>query len=175
MGLTAVLGLDPSTSSTGVALPTGRTLTLRPTTKDIGRRLHWFEGALVRIARLYRPELVMIEGYSLGSPGVLSTIRLAELGGVLRCRLHELGIRSIEIPPGQLKRWATANGNAPKERMVMAAVVAGATPANDDEADAYLLRAIALHGLDGIDLLADDHDHRAARCEVIAAIDWGRP
>lgn len=172
--MTAVLGLDPSTKSTGVALPTGRTLTLRPPTTEVARRLHWFEGAVARITRLYAPDLVMIEGYSLGSPGVLSTIRLAELGGVIRCRLHELGVPYLEIPPGQLKRYATANGNAPKERMVLAAVVAGATPRNDDEADAYLLRALALHGIDSVDLLAEDVEHRPARLEVIAAIDWGR-
>lgn len=173
--MTGILGLDMSTKSTGVALPTGRTLTLRAPTTDVARRLHWFEGALVRIARLYQPDLVMVEGYSLGSPGVLSTIRLAELGGVVRCRLHELGIRYLEVPPGQLKRYATANGNAPKERMVMAAVVAGATPRNDDEADAYLLRALGMHGVDSVDLLAADVDHRTIRLEVIAAIDWSCP
>lgn len=174
--MTSVLGLDLAARASGVALPTGRTLTLRPSAKlAVAARIHWVEGAVMRIVRLYRPAVVVIEGYAPNSVGILSTIRLAEVGGAVRARLYEAGVPYIEVHPTRLKRYATGNGNAPKERMILAAVVAGATPANHDEADAALLRALGIHGLDSIDLLDDDDEHRAARLEVVAAIDWGRP
>src|SRR5207244_2831041 len=106
------------------------------------------------------------------SVGIVSTIRLAEVGGAVRMMLHELDLPWVEIPPAQLKRWATGNGNAAKDRMVDAALAAGAEPANHDEADAYLLRAVALHALDGRDLLDHQPAHLPARLDVIANVSW---
>lgn len=169
--MTAVLGLDLSCSRSGVAAPTGRTLSIAPRTTDIGPRLHLVAGAVAKVVRAYRPQLAVIEDYAPNSRGRLSTIRLAELGGAVRMMLHELDVPFVTVGPGQLKRWATGNGNATDDRMIAAARAAGADPANDDEADAYLLRAVALHALDQVDLL-DGHDHHAARLDVIAAIQW---
>lgn len=168
----SVLGLDLSCTRSGVALPTGRTLSIAGGDADRGRRLHHIAGAVTRIARTYAPRLAVLEDYAPNSKGRLSTIRLAEVGGAVRMMLYELDLPFVVIGTGQLKRWATGNGNAPKERMVDAALAAGGTPANHDEADAYLLRAVALHALDGHDLLDHQPDHRAARLDVIAAITW---
>ena len=172
--MTRVLGLDLSCTSTGVALPTGRTLALRPQASlSVAARLHWIAGAIARIARIYEPDVAVLEGYSLHSPGVLSTIRLAEVGGAVRLMLHERSVPYMEITPAQLKRYATGNGAAPKDRMVAAAFAAGGEPGNHDQADAWLLRALAIHGLDGEDLLAGSQpDRRKTRLEVVASIDW---
>lgn len=169
--MTAVLGLDVSTKRTGVALPTGRTLSLSPGTKDVARRLHWFAGALARLLRTYEPKVAVIEGYAPRSIGILSTIRLAELGGAVRLTLHEFGVPYVEITPSELKRYATGNGNAAKGLMVEMALRAGADVVNDDEADAWLARAIGVHGCDSVDLL-DGHGAPKARLEVVAAHDW---
>lgn len=169
--MTAVLGLDVSTRRTGAALPTGRAVSLSPSTTDVARRLHWFAGALARLLRCYEPEIAVIEGYAPNSVGILSTIRLAELGGVIRLTLHEHSVPYVEIGPGQLKRWATGNGNATDEAMIAAATAAGGTPANDDEADALLARAVAVHALDSVDLL-DGQPHADIRLQVVSAITW---
>lgn len=145
--MTGVLGLDPSTARTGVALPTGRLLSWSPSTTDVARRLHWFAGQLARTLTMYQPDLVMIEGYAPHSVGTLSTIRLAELGGVLRLTMHEAGTRYVEVTPSHLKKWATGRGGASKDEMVAAAGERGAEPRNDDEADAALLRFLGLEGI----------------------------
>jgi Holliday junction resolvasome RuvABC endonuclease subunit len=173
--MTRILGLDLSCASTGVALPTGRTITLSPSsTLGVAPRIHWIAGSIARIVRVYDPQVAVVEDYAPHSVGILSTIRLAEVGGAVRMMLYELGLPYLNVRPNTLKRYATGNGNAPKERMILAASVGGASPRNHDEADAWLLRALGLHGFDGRELL-DGHGDRKARLEVIAAIDWPEP
>ena len=85
--------------------------------------------------------------------GILSKIRLGEVGGIVRTRLFEMGVRFVDAPPSSVKRFATGNGNAPKEQMVARAIELGARGnVNDDEADAFHLRrmARAAHGLEGV-------------------------
>lgn len=168
--MTAVLGLDPSTKRTGVALPTGRTLALAPRTTVVADRLHWFAGALGRILDVYQPDLAVLEGYAPHSIGTLSTIRLAELGGVLRLTLFEHGVPYVEVPPSRLQRYGTGRGGADKDAMVAAARAAGAEVAGDDEADAWLLRALGVAGMGGPDLL--DGDDPGHRLEIVADVVW---
>lgn len=168
--MTAVLGLDPSTKRTGVALPTGRTLALAPTTTDVAARLHWFAGGLARILSLYEPTMAVVEGYAPHSIGTLSTIRLAELGGALRLTLYEHGVPYVEVPPSRLKRYATGRGTADKDAMLAAARAAGAVVAGHDEADAWLLRALGVAGVGGPDLL--DGPDPGHRLETVAGITW---
>lgn len=169
--MTRIMGLDVSTKRTGVALPTGRTLSLCPGTTDVARRLQWFEGAVARLVRFYEPELAVLEGYAPRSIGILSTIRLAELGGVVRCTLGRLSVPYIEISPGTLKRYATGNGNATDEAMIAAARAGGGEPDNDDEADAWLLWALGRHGTDRA-VLDADLALASIRLEVLSAISW---
>lgn len=76
------------------------------------------------------------------------SIRLIALHGALRTIAGDRPYH--EIPPAQLKRWATGRGNANKADMIEAARVRGWPPANnyhypeplkldDNEADAWLL------------------------------------
>lgn len=151
-----VVGLDLSTKRVGFAAADGElfSISAHAGAEDPYRRLHELGREIERALRLRPPfpELVVVEGYSLGGPGILSKIRLGEVGGIVRTRLFEIGIRFVDVPPKNLKRFATGNGNATKEQMVSRAIELGARGnVNDDEADAFHLRrmARAANGLEG--------------------------
>jgi Holliday junction resolvasome RuvABC endonuclease subunit len=141
--VTRAVGLDLSCSRSGVALPdnTTRSIVPRAGSSDPARRLNeivWRLDAYLQVERATGVDLAVIEGYNLGPVvGRLAAVRLGEVGGAVRTRLFELGIPFIEIPPKQVKLWATGNGNASKDMMVEAAQADGAIVANHDEADAY--------------------------------------
>lgn len=167
----AIAGLDPSTARIGWAAPSGHTssLTARAGAADPARRLHELAREVERVVRLYppRPDLVAVEGYALAAPGRLALIRLGEIGGVIRCRLHELCIAYVEIPPTSLKRHATGNGNADKDRMLARArELCPEGISNHDEADAWLLRRMTRQAL-GLEPMTLGHEQ-----DAIAALVW---
>lgn len=91
-------------------------------------------------------DVAVIEGYAMGvqGAGVRSN---AELGGVIRLLLYDLGIGIITVPPASLKLFATGSGRAQKHEMIDAAVVDanGLYGIGDDnQADAYWLRQLGL-------------------------------
>lgn len=150
-----IAGLDLSTARIGLATTTGELLSLVPRTgpNDRGRRLAEIRDLVDRALLLHppRPDLIVIEGYSLGSPNRSTLLTLGEVGGAVRCRLFELDIPYVEVPPSSVKRFATGAGNADKYRMIQAAIDLGARGSvNDDEADAFHLRRMgrAAHGLE---------------------------
>lgn len=171
-----IAGLDPSTKRIGYAAPDGRlwSISARAGAKDRARRLHELRRQLERLISLYppAPELVMIEGYALNTPGRLGLVRQAELGGVVRLALFELGIPFFEIEPSRLKLYATGSGGADKPRMIEAALELGAattaTALNDDEADAFLLRHLGrmAYGLEAIE--------RGGKLSVLSTITFPR-
>lgn len=174
-----IAGLDLSTARTGWCSPDGEFSSITPAAgaNEPARRLFEIRRALVHRIRTTPPAplLVVVEGYSMGSPGRLSLIRLGELGGMVRCQLFELGIPYVEVAPTALKRWATGSGRAEKPEMVRAAkAITGGEWAherfpNHDEADAVLLRAMgqAAYGLRPI-----TRDHEPA---VLAGVNWPHP
>lgn len=165
----AVIGVDPSTKACGIALPTGRTILYKPP-RDVGHRCHDAAATLARLIVLYRPALIAVEGYALnGYP--LSMVRLGEFGGALRLAAWEHAVPVLEIPPTTLKRWATGNGNAPKDRMLDAAALLGTPQPGHDQADAALLRLFAVHGLTGADPFPTG-DGLDARLDALTAIAW---
>ena len=149
-----IAGLDLSVSRIGYAAPDGTTYSITPKAgaDDGARRLYELKHSLEIVLRRDPPlpDLVVIENYSLGSPGKISLVRLGEIGGVIRERLFELDVDYVEVTPSNLKRFATGNGAADKPMMERAAYEAGATARNHDEADAFLLRRMgrAAHGLE---------------------------
>lgn len=153
-----IAGIDSSTKRIGYAGPDGRlwSISARAGSKDRARRLHELGRQLERAILLYppRPAIAIIEGYALNTPGRLGLTRQAEIGGVIRRLLFELGIPFLEIEPSRLKLYATGNGNASKEAMIAAAIELDAAPLNDDEADALHLRALGRmgYGLDPLEL-----------------------
>lgn len=165
-----IAGLDVSTKRIGYAAPNGETssISARAGSKDNARRLQELATGVEHALRVASPcpALVVIEGYSLASPGRLSLVRLGEIGGVIRLRLFELGIAYVEIPPSSLKRYATGSGAADKEAMQAAAARLGAPGLNHDEADAFLLRHLGRAAY-GLEPLPDDH-----HAEIVASFTW---
>ena len=165
-----IAGVDPSTASLGLAGVAGDLSTVKPKAgaKDRDRRLDELEGAVIRRLRLAPPlpRLVIIEGPADHSIGIRATIAVSEVRAVIRLGLWRFGVPSLEVSPTRLKRYATGNGNASKEMMIAAAVIEGAAPANDDEADAYWLRHFGRAGY-GLEELTIAH-----RVEAVSATTW---
>lgn len=173
--MTRIIGLDLSIVSTGIALPDGTTRTLQPRVVDLGGRLNQLGTDLWRILEPHRPQLAVIEGYSLHSPGPLGMVRRAEWVGCVRRDLRRMNrCPIVEVAPTKLKSWATGNGNAMKPAMVQAARDAGGDPANDDEADAYLLWALGRLTVDDLDLF-NDPKGRIRRLAVADDLAWPDP
>lgn len=166
-----VMGLDPSLTATGVALPDGRVMVLQPPKccNRGMRRLAWLRNKVLALIVGYEVGLVFIEGYSYGSRHSHAH-SLGELGGVLRLAIHETnGVEYIDVPPSSLKKFATGKGNAKKELVLVEAVKRlGYQGSNDNEADALWLRALGhqvvgdpivdlpKHHLDGLDKVGAD-------------------
>lgn len=132
------MGIDPSLTSTGVAV--------RNAVFTIGSKLKG-PARLAAIRDELDPhlagvDLVAIEGYAHGAPHQLAA--LGELGGVIRTALWEHDIEYVDIAPNTLKMYALGIGRGNKTEVVLAAHKRlGYEGANDDEADALWLRAIA--------------------------------
>lgn len=62
---------------------------------------------------------IIIEGYAMGSHTGKIFDR-AELGGIIRYKLHMLGYTVTDCPPKTLKKFASGNGNADKKAMMKA-------------------------------------------------------
>lgn len=158
---TRIAGLDLSTKRIGYANPDGSvfSVTANAGAEDPARRLHELVERLERLIRVFPPlpDLVVVEGYSLASPGRLALVRLGEVGGVVRSRLFEIGVPYVEVPPSSLKRHATGDGNADKAKMLDRALELGARVTNHDEADAWLLRRMGRHA-HGLEALTLDHE-----------------
>lgn len=141
------IGVDLSLTATGIADDDGASV-VKSKHKGM-ERLHEISEAVI-VAALYPfpPALVVIEGYSMGaqrgSAGVAQM--LGELGGVVRYRLHELGVKWLDVPPASLKLFATGKGNAGKPDMLDASRRCGYEGSNDNNAvDAWFLRQFGLY------------------------------
>lgn len=163
----AVVAFDLSLTATGVAAGWGETV--------IASKLR----GMPRLAEIRREvmgrcdggpgmaaDLVVLEGYAFGRPN--QAAHLGELGGVIRLALHDAGIPYVDVPPSNVKKYATGKGNAPKPDVRMEVFKRhGRDIANDNECDAFVLRAMALDHY-GAPLVAMPATHRAA----LTAVDW---
>lgn len=138
------LGLDLSLTSTGWAV-------VDDDSRDYGRIATGHRGmrrlALLRDEVLTLagrgPDLIAVEGYSMGSRSSAVT-GLAELGGVVRLALTEAGHRWVDVSPSTLKTYATGKGNASKNDVLAAAIRRlGYDGSSSDEADALWLACLA--------------------------------
>ena len=150
--MTRILALDLSLTGTGIAHTDGHTerFTTRvdvdpywriETIRCKVRDLTVGVGAVSR-----EVDVVVVEDYADHSPGIRSTIRLAELGGVIRLELTRASIPWVAISPSALKSFATGKGNASKAEMLAAAdaVSPFVGPFHSyDEADAWWLHELA--------------------------------
>lgn len=176
-----VVGLDPSLTGTGIALPGDRrTFTSTRTGgswKD--RRLRYL-GLLARVLDAIESHpafeagrlLVCIEGYAFSRNGAGHADSI-ELGLILRDRLSaRYGVDAIaEVGPSTLKLYATGKGNAPKGDLRMALYKrTGIDERDADRVDAEWLRLL---GLDAIG--APEVEVPAAHRRALNAVTWPEP
>ena len=139
--MTVVIGLDLSSTATGVATDVG-TSTIKPKgTLHARARAIAVEVSRVVLARS-RPLVVM---EAIGTRHVQTAIAIATVHALVRDRLHDIGIEPVEVPPAVLKKWATGKGNSDKTAMILSATRAGwdaPEGATDDQADAWWLYTI---------------------------------
>lgn len=138
--MTAVVGVDLSVTSTGIALTDGTTLTVTPSTRGDHRFPEIAAAVAVHSADA---DLVVIEAPVLRSAAALT---LGMLHGAVRCRLIHDAVPYMLVAPATLKKFATGKGNADKTAMALALFRrTGLELANSDETDAWWLRAAGLH------------------------------
>ena len=136
-----ILALDLSLTCTGYCLDgeTGRIAS---------RQKGWERVDEIRKAigaLLIGVNVTVIEGYSFASTG-RSVFQIAGLGEIIRYTLWRTGRPYVDVPPPTLKKYATGKGNSPKDAMIEAAIRHfGFRGSGNDEADAYLLWAMAMH------------------------------
>lgn len=107
--------------------------------------------------------MVLIEGYAYGA-NMAHSRAIAELGGIVRYHLHELGCTPIEVAPTALKKFLTGRGNADKNVVLKEVLKRYGVDLDDDNlADAF--------GLAKIGQSWDSHDGLPQfQIEVIEAI-----
>jgi crossover junction endodeoxyribonuclease RuvC len=152
------LGLDISSTSTGVALVEGlevfRTYTLKIESKDSIERAVCQHRELDEILRgtnapVINPKFAIIESYAFRARGRYKHM-LYEAGTMLRYTLYNMQIPWMTINPSQLKKFATGSGRADKDAMIEAVTrLTDYVPENDDVADAIWL-ALAGQAIDCI-------------------------
>ena len=94
-----------------------------------------------------RPHLVVIEWLPLFDGKGATTLRLAELHGVIKHWLHAKRIRYVDVHPPEVKMWATGNGNANKtavKERITATYGRLVHVGDDNQADAVSLLTMAL-------------------------------
>lgn len=171
-----VLGLDLSCRSTGVSRVDGRAQTIEPpgpagkgkrTLVDDLARLSYIGGRVEQIIDADAPDLIVAEDYA---PGIRSAAahRLAEVGGVVRLSCYRARVPLALVNPVHLKMFATGSSKAAKGDMRIAALKRAAVEfVNDDECDAWWLRAMGLAhaGHPVVEL-------PVAQAEILARVVW---
>lgn len=180
-----IIGIDPSLTSTGIVVLRGNKVELAVTTKNkpalgtiervrlIYERIVDIQENLSDGEKWQAPDLIVIEGFSYGSKG-RSVFDIAYLGWRIREDLERLkeqdNIPWLEVPPSQLKKFATGQGNANKEIILQQVYKRwGVEFSDNNQADAYVLAQI------GRAYLGDTEGLTAFQQEVIANLKGEKP
>lgn len=180
-----IIGIDPSLTSTGIVVLRDGKVELAVTTKNkpaLGTidRVRLIYERIVCVAenltdgeKWQAPDLIVIEGFSYGSKG-RSVFDIAYLGWRIREELEWLkeqdNISWLEVPPSQLKKFATGQGNANKEIILQQVYKRwGVEFSDNNQADAYVLAQI------GRAYLGETDDLTAFQQEVIANLKGEKP
>lgn len=122
MGIThQVIGLDLSLQSTGIAVPT-ETFRVITETKhgDVIDRARLIGNVVLRTVEEYKPTVAVLEAPSFGSLGGKPHER-GYLWWRVREALYDVGLDThLLVSPSTLKKYATGNGHAGKDDMVLA-------------------------------------------------------
>ncbi len=150
------IGIDPSLTATAIVSVDEEGKLVRshvvPTQKLIGpKRLISIKNAvLTELCNLPVPvefvcvpmKLICIEHYAMGAK--FGREAAGELGGVLRVMMFENGFEYYEVPPLRLKQFATGEGSAEKDHILLSIYKKwGIEFDKNDEADAFVLAQMA--------------------------------
>ena len=184
-----IIGIDPSLTATGIVVFRDGKLELAETTKNrpelgtikrvtdirfhIGSIIDNLETKEEWDNKWQAPDLIVIESFSYGSKG-RSVFDIAYLGWRIREDLERLkeqdNIPWLEVPPSQLKKFATGQGNANKEIILQQAYKRWGYETHDNNvADAFVLAQI------GRAYLGETDDLTAFQREVIANLKGEKP
>jgi len=149
------MGIDPSTTATGIVLlsclpeckPTVRYADTIPGDK----KAKGFEKHQIMVLQImtlvdhWKPDALVIEGYSLNLKNASSVVPLVELGGLLRFMFYIDGRTWYDPRASELKKFVTGKGNVGKEFVMMGVLKKWGFEANsNDVADAFGLAAMGL-------------------------------
>lgn len=139
-----VAGLDLALTVTGVAHPDGTTSRITTAAdRSYGERLIVIRDT---IAAFRHADLLAIE--DLPKNVRFGGVDLGMVHGIVRTAVHEWGTPALFVPPGSLKTYATGKGTASKRDIGHELIHRfGVDLRDDNEADAFVLRAIGLHML----------------------------
>lgn len=160
--MTAVIGLDLSLTSTGICDSNGNVRSYGGSEKLGDQRLTII-GHAIQGFSIDPPELAVIEDLYPGARGGVST---AMVQGIARFLLGEMRLAYALVNPMHLKAYATGTSKADKSAMAVAAYKRAEMEfLNDDECDAWWLRAMGLDAL-GEPLFELPASHRKALGKV---------
>ena len=148
------MGIDPSSAATGIVVlsetPVQSPVCLLEeeiVDKNLNgvRKQRAICTRIMTAIKVWKPDKIVIEGYSLNMKHSSSVIPLVELGGLLRFMLHIDGIPWFDPRASEVKKFATGKGNAPKEVVMMHVLKRwGHESKSNDTADAYTCAAMGL-------------------------------
>lgn len=164
-----VVGLDVSSTCTGVADARGRTCLVQPRTKGVGSRLdETVTGVIRALGAGGGADMAVIEGYNPRGAQGFTMCRLAEAGGIVRWALWRDSVKIVELAPTSLKKLATGHGNADKDAVRAAATTwLGYEGKSYDEADALWAREAALQAYSSSSVTLP-----AEHLEALKAVRW---
>jgi len=158
-----VVGLDLSLTSTGVCDALGNARSYGGDAKVGDKRLTLIGNVLRGMIDISPPDLVVIEDLPRGAMGGTSS---GMVHGIARYLLLESKTPYALVVPSVLKVYATGKGTASKVAMALAAYKRAEVEfLNDDECDAWWLRAMGLDAL-GEPLFELPASHRKALTKV---------
>lgn len=185
--MSVVMGIDPSLTATGIVVLRNGEVEWVETTRNqpelgtiqrvslIYKKILDIEASLTDDKRIKYspPALIVIEGFSYGSKG-RSVFDIAYLGWRIREELERLrdedNVPWIEVPPSQLKQFATGKGNANKEIILQQVYKHWGVELHDNnQSDAFTLAKI------GEAYLGETDDLTAFQREVIASLKGEKP
>ena len=104
--------------------------------KDRPNKMREFMRILVPMLAHVQPQVIVYERpFCRGLPATRMLWGFAGIIEGLGCEYAAV----LDQVPGPIKKWATGSGNADKQAMIDASKAMGYDPANDHEADVYLL------------------------------------
>lgn len=149
-----VIGIDPSLSATGLALPDGSTQTILYSPRNLigDVRLEIVYEALSALLLEHDVTHAVIEDLPAHAKSAGLT---GKMQGIVRLALLQAKIPYVAVVPSSVKKFATGKGTADKSDLRMSLYQrCGIDEKDDNRVDAFWLRQMAMHklGLPEVDL-----------------------